>query len=119
MRTTLDFLDAVKARHSLPSDYSLAPLLGITKQEVSKLRNRKAFLGDQTALRVAELLEIDPAEVLSAVHAERAKNPKEKAAWASMFERLTSAAACAVLGLALAAPAPTAQAAERAALYNM
>lgn len=107
MNTTLEFLDAVKARHSLPSDYALAPILGITKQEVSKLRNQKAYLGNQTAIQVAKLLELDPAEVLASAHAERAKCPEEKAAWQSIMERLGGAAACALLGVALVSPSPS------------
>lgn len=114
MRSTLEFLDAVKARHSLTSDYSLAPILGVTKQEVSKLRNSKAFLGDQTAIQVAKLLEIDPAEVLSAVHAERAKTPAEKAAWASIFQRITTAACGVLLGVSTISPPPEAPAGEGA-----
>lgn len=112
MRTTVDFLDAVKARHSLPSDYALAPYLGITRAQVSRLRNQKDYLGDSTALTVAKLLELDPAEVVAAAHAERAKTPDKKAMWESIMERLGRAAACALLGLALAAPAPSAQASE-------
>lgn len=93
MNTSIEFLDAVKARHSVPSDYKLSFLLGITQQEVSKLRNQKSFLGDQTALKVAELLDLSPGIVLSAVHAERAKVPAEKAAWNSIFEKLGGLAA--------------------------
>lgn len=113
MNTTLHFLDAVKARHAIASDYKLARYLGITQQEVSKLRNQKAFLGDSTALQVAKLLEMDPAEVIAAAHAERAKNPEEKAVWRSIMERLGGAAACALLGVALVSPSPS-QAAQTA-----
>lgn len=97
MQTTIEFLDAVKARHSLPSDYALAPVLGITRSAVSKLRNKQDFLGDQTALKVAELLDLSPGIVLSAVHAERAKDPAEKSAWNSIFEKLGGLAASVML----------------------
>ena len=118
MRSTVDFLDAVKSRHSLPSDYALAPFLGITKQEVSKLRNGKVYLGDSTALQVAKLLEIDPAEVIASAYFERAKRPEEKAVWQSIMKRLGGAAACVVLGLSLVTP-PPAQASESPALKIM
>lgn len=92
MTTSSEFMDAIKQRHSIPSDYALAPVLGVTKQEISKLRNRKAFIGDTTALRVAELLSIDPAQVIASAHAERAKRPEERAVWESIIERLRAAA---------------------------
>jgi plasmid maintenance system antidote protein VapI len=101
MRTSVEFLDAVKARHSLPSDYSLAPVLGITRAQVSRLRNRKDFLGNQTALKVAELLDLEPGIVLSAVHSERAKSESEKAAWNSIFEKMGGFAAGVFLVLTL------------------
>lgn len=107
MRTTVDFLDAVKARHALPSDYSLAPVLGITRAEVSRLRNRKSALGDSTALQVAKLLDIDPAQVIASAHAERAKHPEEKAVWQSITERLAGLAVCVLIGVALFSTAPS------------
>jgi hypothetical protein len=107
MQTTLTFLDAVKARHSVPSHYALAKKLGCTHQTVSKYRLRKDFLGDSTAIKVAELLEIDPAIVIASAHAERAKKDDERAAWESIVRRLGGAAALVVVGLfALLAPPP-------------
>lgn len=97
MRTTLDFLDAVKARHALPSDYKLAQFMGISKQVISGYRNGKSLMDDQTALKVAELLDLSPGIVLSAVHAERAKSESEKAAWNSIFEKLGGLAASVLL----------------------
>lgn len=65
MHTTTDFLDEVKDRLNLPSDYALAGALGVTRAAVSKLRNGKDSLGDTTALKVAELLDVDPATTFS------------------------------------------------------
>jgi hypothetical protein len=110
MQTTLHFLDAVKARHELPSDYALAPLLGITRSEVSRLRNRKNYLGDSTAIKVAELLEIDSGIVIAAVHAERAKSDAERTAWASIFEKLGGLAALVLIGIGGLTAAPPAEA---------
>ena len=107
MQTTLHFLDAVKARHSLTSDYALAPLLGITRSEVSRLRNGKNYLGDSTAIRVAELLEIDHGIVLAAVHAERAKSDQERTSWNAIFEKLGGIAAALLIGIGgMSAPSP-------------
>lgn len=108
MSTTCAFLDAVKVRKALPSDYALAAELGITRSAVSRLRNRKDFFGDSTAIRVAELLEIDPAIVVAAAHAERAKKPEERAVWESMIQKLGGVAASVLIGIgAMSAPSPT------------
>lgn len=35
---TADFLDALRSRYAIPSDYALAPMLGVTRQQVSRYR---------------------------------------------------------------------------------
>lgn len=92
MRTTPEFLDAVKAAHNLPSDYALAIALGITRSSVSKLRNGKDCLGDETAEKVAELLGIEPAYVVACCHAERAKKPSQRRLWETVAEKFAHAA---------------------------
>ncbi len=111
MHTTCEFLDAVKARHALQSDYALAKTLGVTHQMTSGYRAGKVFLGDSTAIKVANLLEIDPAIVIAAVHGERAKRPDEKAVWHAMLERLSGVAATVLIGVTALLPAPPAEAA--------
>lgn len=107
MNTTIGFIDAVKASQGGISDYRLAKILGITQQTVSKYRTGKDFLGDVTAIKVAALLEIEPAYVLACVHQERSKSDAERAAWSSIIERFGGLAASVALGVALGgAPAP-------------
>lgn len=88
MKTTLEYLDAVKAKFGIESDYALAPRIGVTRAAISKYRNKKDHMGDETAIRVAALLELDTALVLAAVHVERARSDTERAAWLELFERL-------------------------------
>ena len=120
MKTTCKFLDAVKARRGLASDYALAPVLGVTRSAVSRYRQGKDFFSDSAAIRCAELLEIDPAVVIACVHAERAKAAPEKALWESIAERLGGAAAALLLGFAaVSAPPPAAAAAPyNGAIFN-
>lgn len=111
MKTTPEFLDAVKAKYNLPSDYALQSVLGITKASISRLRNGKDYFGDTTAMRVAEVLGIDPGFVIACAHRERAKTAEEKAVWASMMEKLGGLAAMLILVPALLA-SPDARAAS-------
>lgn len=106
MNTSTQYLDAVKAKTGAASDYQLAKILSVSQQAVSKWRTKKDFLGDETAIKVAELLEIDSGIVIAAVHAERAKSESERNAWRSMFEKLGGVAAGLVIGLVAVSPSP-------------
>jgi Phage related protein/Helix-turn-helix len=107
MKTTVQFLDAVKAKHNLPSDYALAKILGITRSGVSKFRVGKDYLGEDTAIKVAELLDLDPGYVMVCIASERAKNPQVKAAWKYTAQLFTGiAAAVAIVAILPYQPIP-------------
>jgi hypothetical protein len=86
---TQEYLDAVKAKLELPSDYALAKRLEVTSSAISAFRVGKAHLGDDTALKVAEILGRDPIEVIAAAHAERAKNPEVQQVWEQLLEKIS------------------------------
>ena len=97
---TVEFLDAVKRRHDLPSDYAAAALIGLTRSQVSKYRNGKDYFGDDTCERVAELLSLDAGYVMACVHAERAKTPSVRQVWEALAKKLERAGAVALAALA-------------------
>lgn len=101
MKTTIEFLDAVKVKYSLPSDYALAQILGITRSSVSKFRVGKDCLGEETACKVAELLDIEAGYVMACIASERAKKPEVKAAWKHAAEVLYGMAAALAVVVAL------------------
>jgi transcriptional regulator with XRE-family HTH domain len=70
---TINYLNAVQSRYGLTSDYQLAAKLGLTRSNVSLLRNSKGFIGEDTAQFIAQLLDIEPAIVVSHANAERAR----------------------------------------------
>lgn len=98
---TVQLLDAVRAKHKLPSDYAAAGLLGLTRAQISRYRNGKDFFGDEVALRVAALLEADPAVIVADMHAERARDEQGRALWLGISERLRAAGVAAVVLLSL------------------
>jgi transcriptional regulator with XRE-family HTH domain len=126
MRTTIQYLDALKKRLDLPSDYAAAKVLGVTRQAVSKYRNGQSVFDEATAARAAELLGIDPLEVISACKAESAPDAFMRKVWENAWGKATGAATTAIaavfiVGLA-AAPSPARSApvsAESATLYLM
>jgi transcriptional regulator with XRE-family HTH domain len=86
--TSLEYLDAVKTRLGIVSDYALAARLGVTRSAVSKFQKGAVF-GDDVALTVAEILQINPLTVIAAANAERAKTPEQKARWEGYMEKFS------------------------------
>jgi plasmid maintenance system antidote protein VapI len=85
---TPEYLDLVKRKLDLPSDYALQKPLGVTKQLISKYRNEIESLSDAMAIRVADLCGMDSAKVLLDMHIERSKTPEVRAAWSALMEKL-------------------------------
>jgi len=102
MQTTTDFLDAVKAKHGITSDYKLSKIIGCTHSSISHYRSGKSRLDENTACKVAELLDIEPGFVLACIAAERAKNEKVRNAWMWTAQHLGGLAA--VLAIVAALP---------------
>jgi len=87
--TTIEFLDAVKARHGITSDYALAKLLGFNHSAVSGYRNGRRFFDDDAALAVSTALNLHPLVVIAAANAERAKTDEQKARWTGLVEKFS------------------------------
>ncbi|SOE91835.1 Phage related protein [Burkholderia sp. D7] len=125
MKTTVDYLDAVKDRLHLPSDYAAAKALGVTRAAVSKYRLGNASFDDTTSLRVAEILDVQPFEVIAAANVERARDAATRSLWERAWGKATGAIAvsliASVVGASAVAPTP-AQASEHsesASVYLM
>ncbi len=86
---TLDYLAACKARLGIDSDYALAKALGITQQAVSSYRSGNSKINDDVALKVAEILQLHPLQVIAAANAERARTPEAKARWMGVMEKFS------------------------------
>lgn len=87
--TTLEYLNAVKAKLGIESDYALAQHLGITRSAVSVFTRGKGIFGDDVALAVAEILGIHPLTVIAQANAERAKTPEQRARWSGVMEKFS------------------------------
>jgi transcriptional regulator with XRE-family HTH domain len=104
MQTTNEFLDAVKQRHGVTSDYALAKLLGVRHTTISNYRTMRSRLDDQMAIKVARLLDMPPEAVMVAAHGERAKLPEERELWEKLWQKV---AAVLILGVGITgAPVP-------------
>lgn len=123
MKTATYFLDAVKTKHGLTSDYQLAKFLGWSQQRITKYRTGKSpTFDDEAAAQVAAALDLDAAYVMACMAAQRAKTDASRKTWekaARLLGGTTAAAlifACA-LTLAPDAIAPDAAAATPSVYY--
>lgn len=74
------WIDQVKAKKGLSSDYAAAKLLGITTSTVSWYRRvDDKTLDEDTAVKVAQALGIEAARIVIDQAAERSKDPEVRA----------------------------------------
>jgi len=103
---TLDFLDEIKRRNNLPSDYALAKFLGIRPNRISIYRHGGTMDGE-LALIVAERGGWPVEYVLACIEAERSKRPQVKKAWEKIAHRFAAAIGAVFIGVStLGSPAP-------------
>lgn len=94
MKNINDYLDDLKVKNG--SDYRTAKLLKTSTGAISTIRERKQC-GDETAIKIADLLGIDRTEVLIAAAIARSEGAV-KTAWETISKRAGIAA-----GISLAA----------------
>jgi len=87
-----EYLDAVKARLSVESDYELAKRLELARSTVSEIRKDIRPIPLDVAYKIAITLEIDPATVVADLESQREKNPQRREFWAGFISRARLAA---------------------------
>jgi transcriptional regulator with XRE-family HTH domain len=87
---TLEYLDAVKAKHGITSDYALAKVLNFSQSSLSLYRSGRRIFDDDVALRIATELGINPLAVIAAANAERAKTPEQRDLWHGIMEKFSA-----------------------------
>lgn len=93
MTTCLDYLKLALSSNKAPSGYALSRKIGLSPQRMSQLLTKGGTYSDETAIKLAEVLEIDPLPVVLMAHAERAKCDSEKSIWNDALTRLGGHAA--------------------------
>ncbi|HDR9314036.1 TPA: hypothetical protein QDB16_000475 [Burkholderia vietnamiensis] len=101
MKCTIEYLDAVKAKLDLPSDYAAAKHLHVTRAAVSRYRNGDGTFDDTTAVRAAEILGIDPMEIIAAMNVERARDDETRALWERLWGKVTGVTVAGALAIGL------------------
>lgn len=104
--TTEGFLDELRHRYSAKTDYALHKLLRVSRQSIYRYRDRKGTFDEDVALRVAELLNLDPQMMLTWVVRERSRHAQAKKHWTQLLARLGGTAAAVLLAFMLAPALP-------------
>lgn len=79
MKTAIYFLDLAKLVLGVTSDYALAKKTGITQASLSNHRKNPHSLADETAIKLAKLINIEPAYMLLCAYHERTNCPAVRA----------------------------------------
>lgn len=83
---TLEYLDAVKKRLGIESDYAVAKTLKLRASTISGYRMRGGQMDDEIAAKVGGVLGIHPGLVVLDMHRERAKTPAEQSIWQDIYQ---------------------------------
>ena len=113
MKTTVEFLDDAKRALNIERDTDLARSISVTKQNISMLRNGQSCFGDETARRVADVLNVDAAYVIACAYAERARDPQIKQVWVRVAKAFATSKKSAAVSVGVA-PTPA-----ESALHNV
>jgi protein-disulfide isomerase-like protein with CxxC motif len=88
MKKTTDYLNDLKQKLGIVTDYELAKFLKTPRGTISRYQGKQRVLDDYTAAQVAEALGIDPMEVIAAANAEREKDKKKQEYWRKLLQNM-------------------------------
>lgn len=90
MKTASQFLDDLRAHFGASSDRQLTRFTGWLPQQTTRYRSGKNTFDDETAVKVAVWLDIDPAYVMMCMAAQRAATPAVRDAWEHMLKKVSA-----------------------------
>lgn len=91
---SINYLGLAKERLNVKSGNVLAKRLGITQQAISLYESGKRTIDNYTAFKLAEILEIDPMEIIATAEAEREKDETKRDYWRKVLQKVATAALC-------------------------
>jgi len=80
MKWFQDYIEDLKEKMNLQSDYAVAQHLDIPRQSMTKVKNGIP-LGRSKCVRIATALKIDPLIIIATAEAQKEKNQELKAIW--------------------------------------
>lgn len=89
MKTTVEYLDAVKRARGITSNYALAKELELSETGIGNLYKGHNAMSIETAIKVAKILGIDSHIIYGDGQVEHAKTPTAKAFWIGISEKFS------------------------------
>lgn len=84
---TIDFLDEAKKKLGIRTDTELSEILGTSRARIGHYRTGIRKPDEYTCFQIAEILNLEPSAVISAVRAEGEADPERKRFWAQYAKR--------------------------------
>ncbi len=97
MNNNTFYIDAIKEKQGISSDYAVSKMLGISRQAVSKLHAGEMTFDSDLALKVSELSGYNVAGILLAMKAMKAKDSATAKIWAALAKKQQGVAASFIL----------------------
>lgn len=91
MRAT-DYVDSLRVALECHSDYALAKRMGVQQNQIARYRKGGTF-DNAMSVRTAEILGIEPLEIIGDMELQRASTDAQRATWAKFLERFAKVAA--------------------------
>lgn len=88
MKLCIDYLREIERGKGWTRN-RIAKELGLSSQRLYQLFDEGGTYSDETAFRVAQVLDLNPAEVMASAQAERAKSPEVQAVWKGILEKIS------------------------------
>ncbi len=89
MKTVNDYLDLLKKKYELKSDYALAKFLGISKQRITTYRQGRSSFNTEFSIVVAKFLGLEPMEIIAAMNAVREKDNLAQRFWKDTYYKVS------------------------------
>lgn len=89
MKTVDDYLDMLKRKYDLKSDYALAKFLGISKQRITTYRQGRSSFNTEFSIIVAKFLALEPMEIIAAMNAVREKDNLAQNFWKDTYYKIS------------------------------
>ena len=87
---TIEYINAVKEKCHITSDYAVAKELRVTKQSMSRYARGTGHFDDDVCVRVAEILGIHPGIVIIDMHKLRTSSPLQESIWGDIAKGFLS-----------------------------
>lgn len=81
MKRSIDYLKDAKEKLGISQDTELANTLKTTPQNINNFMKERSLMDDYHCIKVAQVLGIDPMEIIAAAQEEREKNPEKQRFW--------------------------------------